>query len=449
MLYKELRNNISNINTRRGIYMFIINACKKVGEKIPKCVSDSLFSVNTLIKWLFIGSGVGVLVGVVGSLFGHTLAWANGFRTAYPQILLVLPFAGLLIVFLYRFFKDTDDQGTNTVISSIHSSTRIPFKMAPLIFVSTVLTHLCGGSAGREGAAIQIGGSIANKLGKCIKLNENDQHIIIMCGMSAGFSALFGTPMAAAIFALEVGSIGIMHYSALVPSVTAAMIAHFVADFLKVAPETFAVGEIPAITPVIFFKVVLFAALAGGISIVFCIILHTAEYLYKRFIRNPYLRIFAAGCLVILFTVILRTDIYLGSGMGIIEEIFHTGDTQFVTFLLKIIFTAITLGAGFKGGEIVPSFCIGATFGCAVASLFGLPATLVAACGMVGVFCGVTNCPITSLLISFELFGFEGMPYYLITVAVSYMLSGYFGLYHAQRIMYSKTETHYVNKAAH
>lgn len=429
--------------------MFKIHDLKKTGERMPKCISDSLFSVNTLLKWLVIGSCVGIIVGAVGSLFGHTLVLANDFRAGHPQIILALPVAGILIVFLYRFFKDTDDQGTNTVISSIHSSTRVPFKMAPLIFVTTAVTHLCGGSAGREGAAIQIGGSIANRLGKIIKLNENDQHIIIMCGMSAGFSALFGTPMAAAVFSLEVVSIGIMHYSALVPCVTAAMLAHFVADFLKMMPETFTVAKIPVISPVIFLKIVLFAALVGGVSVIFCIILHTIEHLYKKFFKNTYVRIGVGGCLVILMTLILRTDLYLGSGMGIIEEIFHTGDTKIYTFLLKMIFTAITLGAGFKGGEIVPSFCVGAAFGCAVASFFGLPAALVAACGMVGVFCGVTNCPITSLLISFELFGFEGMPYYLTTVAVSYMLSGYFGLYHAQRIIYSKTETHFVNKAAH
>ena len=150
-----------------------------------------------------------------------------------------------------------------------------------------------------------------------------------------------------------------------------------------------------------------------------------------------------------LLSVILRTDLYLGSGQEIIEGIFHTEKTQIYTFVLKMLFTALTLGAGFKGGEIIPSFCIGAALGCAVASILGLPVTLVTACGMVGLFCGVTNCPITSLLISFELFGFQGMPYYLTTIAVSYMLSGYYGLYRSQRIMYSKTETNFVNKAAH
>lgn len=417
--------------------------------QLQRYFHNCVFSVSTLIKWLVIAACIGLIVGVIGACFGHSLTYVNHFRAEHPWIMFALPFGGLLIVFLYRIFKNTDDKGTNMVISSIHSSTNIPFRMAPLIFISTLLTHLCGGSAGREGAAIQLGGSIANKIGKVIKLSENDQHIIIMCGMSAGFSALFGTPLAAAIFSLEVISVGIMHYSALVPCVTASLIANFTAKFLKMPPEVFPVSGIPAITPVLFFKVVLFAAVVAGLSVVFCILLHTAEHLYKHFITNTYLRIFVSGCIIIVLTLILRTNIYLGSGMGIIEHIFHEGETRPFAFLFKMIFTAVTLGAGFKGGEIVPSFTIGAAFGCIAASLLGLPTELAAACGMVGVFCGVTNCPLTSLLISFELFGFEGMPYYLTTIAVSYMLSGYYGLYHAQKIMYSKTETQFVNETTH
>ncbi len=410
-------------------------------------LAENFFSLKTLVKWLLIGTGIGLLVGGISTLFGHALLFVRDVRTEYPAVILGLPFAGLLIVFLYRLLKYKNDRGTNMVISSIHSSTEIPFEMAPLIFVSTVITQLCGGSAGREGAALQLGGSIAYQVGRIIKLNEKDRHIIIMCGMSAAFSALFGTPMAAAVFALEVISIGIMHYSALVPCVTAAMIAHFVAEFFKLPPEKFPLTDIPPMDVTAFFKVVVLGALVGGLSIIFCLSLHVMERLYKKYFKNKYIRIFVAGAVIVALAAVLGTD-YLGTGMELIEEIFHTGETKSYSFLLKIVFTAITLGAGFKGGEIVPSFCIGAAFGCAVAAFFGLPATLVAACGMVGLFCGVTNCPLTSLLISFELFGFEGMPYFLVTIAVSYMLSGYYGLYHAQKIMYSKTETNFINKAA-
>ena len=411
-------------------------------------INDSLYSVKTLIKWLFLGTFIGFLVGSVCSIFGHMLVWANDYRIEHQRISMLLPIGGLLIVFMYRVWNNEDDKGTNTVISSIHSNTGIRTRMAPLIYASTMITHLLGGSAGREGAAIQLGGSIANRIGKELSLNDNDQRIMIMCGMSAGFSALFGAPMAAAIFSLEVISIGIMHYSALVPCVTASMTAHFLSGYLEVKPEAFTVVSIPEFTPLIFAKIIVFAALAGGVSVLFCICLHQTGHLYKKFIKNQYLRIFVGGCLVLLLCAVLGTNEYLGSGQGIMEHIFHHEETKWYSFLMKMVFTALTLGAGFKGGEIVPSFCIGAAFGCAVAALFGLPVTLVAACGMVGVFCGVTNCPITSLLFSFELFGFEGMPYYLTTVVVSYMLSGYYGLYHSQRIMYSKTETNFVNREA-
>ncbi len=417
----------------------------RLSEHLTAALSGGVSSVKALVKWLALGSAVGVIVGAVASLFGHALIFVNAWRGEHPTVVLGLPLGGLLIVFLYRISKNTDDRGTNTVISSIHSSVRIPFRMAPLIFISTVITHLFGGSAGREGAALQLGGSIAGKLGGLLRLNDNDRHLIIMCGMSAGFSALFGTPLAAAVFSMEVVSVGIMHYAALVPCVSAAMMAHFMAEAFRVPPEVFPV-DCGAMEPLGFFKIALFAAAAGLVSILFCMLLHKAEHLYKKYFRNPYLRVFAAGVLVVVLSAVLGTGEYLGSGMGIIEHIFHHGAAALpLVFLLKMIFTALTLGGGFKGGEIVPSLTIGAAFGSCMAALLGLPMELVAACGMVGVFCGVTNSPISSLLIAFELFGFAGMPYYLVTVAVSYMISGRYGLYRAQRIMYSKTETKFIN----
>ena len=422
---------------------------KEAAGTLLRYGKGSVFTLKVLLKWLLLGTIVGVIVGVVGSLFAHVLTFVNGFRAQHPAVVLALPVGGLVIIFLYRFFKNTGDRGTNTVISSVHSSTEIPLRMAPLIFVSTAITHLCGGSAGREGAAIQLGGSISNYLGKVMKLTPNDRRVVIMCGMSAGFSALFGTPMAAAVFSLEVISIGILHYAALVPCVTASMVGHFVAKLFQVPPEVFPVLDVPAMGPGGLLKIAVFAAAAGAVSILFCLILHKAEHLYKQFLKNPYIRIFVAGILVILLSLALKTGDYLGSGMGIIEHIFHEGEASPWAFLLKMVFTAVTLGAGFKGGEIVPSFTIGAAFGWLTASLLGLPVPLVAACGMVGVFCGVTNCPITSLLIAFELFGFAGMPYYLVTAAVSYMISGNYGLYHDQRLMYSKTETKFINGHTH
>ena len=393
----------------------------------------ALANCRTMVKWLLLGMLVGLVVGAAGSLFAHVLSWVNGFRSGHSWVILLLPLGGLLIVALYRGAKNTADKGTNTVLSAVMGDVELSWKTAPLIFVSTAITHLCGGSAGREGAALQLGGSLATVLAKPFRLQAEDRRIMVMCGMSAGFSALFGTPLAAAVFSLEVAWVGVMQYAALLPCATAAIMANLIAKFFQVPPEVFLLAELPAMTVGGFGKVVVLAAAAAGISVCFCHLMHSAEHLYQKYLKNPYLRITVAGCLVVLLTAALQSDDYLGSGMGIIEHIFHEGETRPLAFLLKMLFTAVTLSAGFKGGEIVPSFTIGAAFGCAVASLLGLPAELAAACGMAALFCGVTNAPVTSILISFELFGFAGMPYYLTAVAVAFFLSGSCSLYHTQR----------------
>lgn len=412
----------------------------QLSEKQLGYVRHGFRFAKAFFKWLVFGTLIGLIVGTVASCFGVALGLVNGWRGEWPLLKLGLPVGGLAIVFLYRFFKNNTDKGTNTVVASLHSDVDIPGKMAPLIFVSTVITHLFGGSAGREGAALQLGSSIANFLGRTFQLRDDDRKMVIMCGMSAGFSALFGTPMAAAVFSMEVIRVGSMHYAGLVPCVVSSIVGNFVAKWFQLPPEVFPCDNVPELTPASFAQILLFAVAAALVSILFCVTLHEAEHLYEKKLKNPYLRIAAGGTIVVGLTFLLGTDMYLGSGMGIIEEILHHGHSvQWYTFLLKLLFTALTIGAGFKGGEIVPSFTVGAAFGCCVAGLVGLPMELVSACGMVGVFCGVTNSPITALLISFELFGFAGMPYFLITVAVTYMLSGYHSLYREQRFSDSKT----------
>lgn len=389
-------------------------------------------------KWLLLALVVGLGVGAVGAAFAHTLSWANAFRAAHPWVLYGLPFGGLVIVALFRGAKNTADRGTNTILRGVRGEEETSLKTAPLIFVSTAITHLCGGSAGREGAALQLGGSLAGFLGKRLRMSWEDRRILIMCGMAAGFSALFGTPLAAAVFALEVACVGVVEYTALFPAVVCSMTAHFVAKALQVPPEAFPLSALPAMTPLGLAQAVAVGAAAAGASVLFCLLLHRAEHLYQR-VKSPYLRIFLAGTLVVALSKLLDAGAYLGSGMGILEEIFHDGQTVPIwSFLLKMLFTALTLGGGFKGGEIVPSFTVGAALGAALASWLGLPVELCAACCMTGVFCGVTNCPMTALLIAFELFGFEGMLWYLPTVAVSYLLSAHHSLYHVQTFHRSK-----------
>lgn len=417
-------------------------------EIVKKKLGQSAKSAGTSIKWVIFALITGVVVGSIATMFHFSISIATMVREKTPWIIFLLPIGGLIIVRCYRMVKDEKELSTNSVLSAIHSNEKLPLKMAPLIFISTVITHLFGGSAGREGAALQLGGSIGNGLGALFHFDDNDKHIMIMCGMSAAFSALFGTPMAAAIFSMEVISVGIMQYSALVPCVIASLSAFSVAQAFGVGQELFLVEWVPNFTIFSATKVTILAVLCAVLSIAFCVLLHQTEHLYKRLFKNPYLRIVVGGCLIIILTLLVGDQTYNGTGMQVIEEAME-GHVVPYAFLLKMLFTAVTIGAGYKGGEIIPSFFIGATFGCLFGNIIGFAPDLCAAVGMVSLFCGVTNCPITSLLISFELFGYEGMPYYLLAVAFSYMLSGYYGLYSSQRIMYSKYRTKYINRQSH
>lgn len=400
------------------------------------------------LRWIILAIITGFVVGGVGILFVKGLGLANTFRGDHPQIILGLPLAGLSLVFLYKISNYENDKGTNLVISTLHAESQIPFRMAPLIFIATITTHLFGGSAGREGAALQLGGSIGNQLGRWFHLDEDDTRLIVMCGMSAAFSAIFGTPLAAVIFAMEVATIGGMQYAAFVPCMFASLVASSFATAMGCHAEAFTITESVDFAVVPALWIVLLGILCALVSIIFCHALHTSGHLFKKYIPNPYLRIAVGALSIILLTIVLQTSAYSGAGVNLIEEAF-LGEAPKTAFVWKIVFTAITLGVGFKGGEIVPSFCIGATFGCLFGTLVGLSPSLCAAVGMVAVFCGVTNSPITSLVIGFEMFGFDCMKYLLIGVAISYMLSGYTGLYSEQTILQSKYKTQTINIKTH
>ena len=415
-------------------------------EIIRHNLKHNLNRVRTSIKWVVFSILSGCVIGMVGTLFHFALSFVTLVREKNPWLIWLLPVGGLLIVGAYQLLHNEEDTGTNLVLSAIQSGDKLPLRMAPLIFFSTLITHLFGGSAGREGAALQLGGSIGNGIGHLFRFDEKDKHILIMCGMSAAFSSLFGTPMAAAIFSMEVVSVGIMHYAALVPCVIASLVAHGIAKSFGIQAEMFPLTKIPSFSIGSAVRISALAILCALVSILFCVLLHQTENLYKRFFKNAYVRIFIGGCLVIVLTLLVGSQRYSGAGVEVIAACMREQTVSPETFLLKMIFTAVTLGAGYKGGEIVPSFFTGASLGCLFGNLIGFSPTLCTAVGMTAVFCGVTNCPITSLLISFELFGYDGMPYFLLTVAFSYMLSGYFGLYKSQKIIYSKYKTNYINR---
>lgn len=405
-------------------------------------------NMTLFAKWMLISIITGIVVGAVSSFFAFCLKYVTTYRTEHPWIIYFLPLAGCSIVTLYSLFRYKNDKGTNLVLSTIHAKDEIPFKMAPLIFIATTITHLFGGSAGREGAALQLGGSIGNQLGRWFRLDENDTRVIVMCGMSAAFSAVFGTPMAAAIFSLEVVSVGVMYYAALMPCVFSSIVASMFSAKMGIDAENFTILAIPSLNVIPCLKIILLAMCCAALSVLFCMLLHGMGDLFRKYIKNPYLRIISASIAILLITTLLGTTDYLGAGIPIIDETIHT-HVEPMAFFWKMILTALTLESGFKGGEIVPSFFIGATFGCLFGTIIGISPSLCAATGMIALFCGVTNCPITSMCISFELFGFAGVPYFLIAISVSYLLSGYYGLYKDQTIVYSKYKTKFVNRKTH
>ena len=402
-------------------------------------------NIRYFIKWSALALVIGSVAGAAGTIFSMGVSWATGFRLSHPSMLFFLPVSGLLIVWMYHSFHEEGNRGTNMVIDAISSNERVTPATGPLIFFSTILTHLGGGSSGREGAALQLGGSIGNSFGEWVKLDERDKKIAIMCGMSAVFSALFGTPVAAAIFSLEVVSIGVLYYAALVPCVFSSFLAVGIARAAGLEGEHFPVEMIPALDLKAMGLLVLLGILCAAVSILFCVLLHTAEHAYRKYFPDARVRILAGSFLFIALTLLSGTRDYCGSSMGLIESSIE-GSVRYEAFLMKMLFTAVALGAGFKGGEIVPTLCVGAALGCAFGEITGFAPSLCAACGMAALFAGVTNCPITSLVIALELFGYEGMEYFSIIIAVAFALSGYYGLYASQKFVYSKTRTEFINR---
>lgn len=402
-------------------------------------------NIRYFIKWSVLALVIGSVAGAAGTIFSMGVSWATGFRLSHPSMLFFLPVSGLLIVWMYHSFHEEGNRGTNMVIDAISSNERVTPATGPLIFFSTILTHLGGGSSGREGAALQLGGSIGNSFGEWFKLDERDKKIAIMCGMSAVFSALFGTPVAAAIFSLEVVSIGVLYYAALVPCVFSSFLAVGIARAAGLEGEHFPVEMIPALDLKAVGLLVLLGILCAAVSILFCVLLHTAEHTYRKCFPDARVRILAGSFLFIALTLLSGTRDYCGSSMGLIESSIE-GSVRYEAFLMKMLFTAVALGAGFKGGEIVPTLCVGAALGCAFGEITGFAPSLCAACGMAALFAGVTNCPITSLVIALELFGYEGMEYFSIIIAVAFALSGYYGLYASQKFVYSKTRTEFINR---
>ena len=399
--------------------------------------------VRSIGKWLVLAVAVGLVCGVIGTAFHVGVHEATLLRGEHPWLLWCLPLAGLVIVGFYKLTK-TEGQGTNAVIDEVHLGKGLPILLLPAIFLGTVLTHLCGGSAGREGAALQMGGTIGHQAGRLFHLDDRDLRTATMAGMAAFFAALFGTPLTATVFAMVVISIGVMYHAAFIPCLTASLTAYGVSLVMGVEPTRFTVA-MPELGVVMLLKVAVLAALCALVSILFCNTIHFAEHQMAKRIPNPWVRVVVGGFAVIALTYLCGTTDYNGAGMDVVTRAVEEGTAHPAAFLLKLLFTAVTLSAGFKGGEVVPSFFVGATFGCVVGPLLGIPAGFAAALGLVAVFCGAVNCPVASIFLSVELFGDGGLLYFALACGISYMLSGYNGLYSSQTILYSKLKAQYIN----
>jgi H+/Cl- antiporter ClcA len=387
-----------------------------------------------LLKWLCLALLVGVLAGSASAFFLVSLDWATNWREDNLWIIVFLPIGGLIIGLTYHYLGSNVVKGNNQLLEEFHSPRQvIPLRMAPLVLFGTIATHFFGGSAGREGTAVQMGGAIADQFTKWFKLNNTDRKVLIVMGISAGFASVFGTPLAGAIFALEVLIIGRMRYEAILPSFLVAVIADYTCRTWNVSHMHYSIPFVPEMTPLNFVWTILVGIIFGLTALLFSKSTHFWTNFFKSNINYPPLRPLIGGVFVALAVYLLGTTKYIGLGIPTIFESFSENQNSY-DFLLKILFTSFTLGAGFKGGEVTPLFFVGATLGNILVWFVPLPIALLAGMGFVAVFAGATNTPTACTIMGIELFGIESGVYIGLACVVSYLFSGHTGIYASQII---------------
>lgn len=377
---------------------------------------------------------IGLLSGSASAGFLISLDFFTAIRLQNPWLLYLLPWAGVLIAFVYSRYGKGSEAGNNLLIDEIHNPTKIvPLRMAPLVLLGTLTTHLFGGSAGREGTAVQMGGTLADQINKLFRFNSEKRKIFLMAGISAGFSSVFGTPLAGAVFGLEVLAVGRLQYHALLPCFIAAVIANLTCLSWGAHHITYIVEPAPDLNILNILFTLIAGAVFGICSYAFSWSSHHLTRLLKNAFQSPSLRAFLGGLAIILGAAIIKNDRYLGLGVPIISESFQ-GPVPVYDFVFKMFFTVITLSSGFKGGEVTPLFFIGATLGNALTWLLPLPTSLLAGMGFVAVFAGAANTPLACIFMALELFGSDSGVYMALACIMSYIFSGHTGIYHAQRI---------------
>ncbi|MBC7845199.1 MAG: voltage-gated chloride channel family protein [Flavobacterium sp.] len=389
-------------------------------------------------KWIFICVLIGIFSGSASAFFLVSLEWITQFREHNNWIIWLLPIGGLYIGWLYYRYGATVVKGNNLLLEEYENPQKpIPFKMAPMVLLSTLITHLFGGSAGREGTAVQMGGAIADQFSLLFKLDNSDRKTLIILGISAGFASVFGTPLAGAIFALEVLYFSKISLKSSVLSFLVAYVAYFTVELLKVKHTHYYIPEIPEITATNIGWIVIVGVLFGFTAMLFSRTTHFWGRLFAKTIEYPPLRPFVGGLVLVIAIYLMGTTKYIGLGIPTIVESFSTPNQSY-DFLLKILFTGFTLGAGFKGGEVTPLFFVGATLGSALSLLIPLPIALLAGMGFVAVFSGATHTPIACTVMGMELFGLQSGVFIGIACVVAYFASGSIGIYHSQIVKGAK-----------
>ncbi|WP_081739733.1 voltage-gated chloride channel family protein [Paenibacillus sp. JCM 10914] len=401
-----------------------------IAERWPIALLGGYF-----LKWIALGGIVGIMTGSASALFLHSLNYVTTLRVSTPWLLFLLPLGGAAVSYLYYKMGKNSSKGNNLILDQIHGGTEaIPLRMTPLVLAGTLITHLFGGSAGREGTAVQMGGSLSEWFGKLIRVTPLDRKILLICGISGGFGSIFGTPLAGTLFGLEVLAIGLISHQALIPAFIASLVGNITATSLwGVSHLHYSIGPIPPLSLTLVLKIILASILFGLTSRLFSELTHSLKRWYSYLFKNPMIKSAAGGMIIIGLVYLLGTRDYLGLGLPLIEQSF-TGEVSPLAFLGKILFTSLTLGAGFQGGEVTPLFTIGATLGNALADWISLGAPFLAALGFIAVFCGATNTPIACFIMGIELFGGEGALYMFMACIISYLFSGHSGIYTSQQI---------------
>ena len=395
---------------------------------------EQISTLVYLFKWIFICLVLGVIVGSISAFFLLSLEWATNWRESHLWVIALLPVGGFIIGLSYHLFGNSVVKGNNLLLEEFHSPKKIiPFRMAPLVLFGTILTHFFGGSAGREGTAVQIGGAIADRFTKVLKLSKRDRKIVLIAGISAGFASVFGTPLAGGIFALEVLILGRIRLDAIIPSFMAAVFANYFCEIWNVSHTHYHISTVAEMTPINLLWSLLAGIIFGLVAMLFSKSTHFWSNLFKDNIKYPPFRPVIGGTILAIAIYFMGTTKYIGLGIPTIVDAFDVQLDSY-DFLLKVLFTSFTLGAGFKGGEVTPLFYIGATLGNVLIWFIPLPMGLLAGMGFVAVFAGATNTPIACTVMGIELFGIESGVFIALACSTAYLFSGHSGVYSSQII---------------